>query len=190
MSNANHHRFHVPGRRLSLLALGCVLLLSACASWNPNRDARAEAEARTTVDRFLQRDPSLRSFFDQAYAYAVFPNVGKGAATVGGAFGRGLVYRGGQVLGRTTLTQLTVGFQIGGQAYSELIFFRDKASLDRFRSGQLEFDAQASAVVAKAGAAANAPYERGVAVFTLPKGGFMFEASIGGQRFTYQPMGQ
>jgi lipid-binding SYLF domain-containing protein len=117
----------------------------------------------------------------------VFPTVGKGAVGVGGAYGKGVVYQQGEVVGYCDLSQGTVGLQLGGQAYREIIFFEYKEALDWFKTGNFAFSAQASAVAVNEGASADAKYDRGVAVFTMTKGGLMFEASIGGQKFGYQP---
>jgi lipid-binding SYLF domain-containing protein len=112
--------------------------------------------------------------------------VGKGAVGIGGARGTGQVFDKDKLVGEATLTQFTVGFQFGGQVYSELIFFEDKTSLDNFKKGNMEFSAQVSAVAATAGASKNAKYEKGVMVFTMAKGGLMYEASVGGQKFAYE----
>ena len=165
-----------------------TLLLQGCSGWNPTKQSDADQNARQTIAAFKKQDTSMDKFFSKAYAYAVFPTVGKGAVGIGGAHGRGAVYKGGKMVAYTSLTQLTVGFQFGGQAYSEIIFFRDKTSFENFKSGNLKFSAQASAVAATAGAAANVNYENGVAVFTMVKGGLMYEASIGGQGFSYEPL--
>jgi lipid-binding SYLF domain-containing protein len=114
--------------------------------------------------------------------------VGKGGIGVGGAYGKGEVYHRGRMVGYSSITQLTLGFQLGGQAYSEIIFFRDRSDLDDFRAGNFEFGAQASAVAVTAGASANAGYSDGVAVFTLVKGGLMYEATIAGQKFNFTPV--
>lgn len=105
---------------------------------------------------------------------------------VGGAYGNGIVYANDRKIGYSTLKQLTVGFQLGAQVYSELIFFKDEKTLERFKSEKVEFDAQISAVAVTLGAAANADYSDGVAVFTLTKGGLMYEASLGGQHFSFE----
>jgi lipid-binding SYLF domain-containing protein len=146
-------------------------------------------------------------FFDKCYGYAVFPNVGKGGIGVGAAHGTGRVYVQGKVIGDTTMNQVSIGAQLGGQSYSEIIFFEDKRALDEFTSGNFEFGAQASAVAITAGASAKAGsggssagasggkhdastaggYHKGMAVFTVAKGGLMYEASIGGQKFKYTP---
>ena len=152
------------------------------AGWNPN----AVKEAEEAIAEFKKADPELDVFFEKAHGFAVFPSVGKGAILVGGAHGKGIVFEQGQPVGRTSLTQATVGLQLGGQAYREIIFFKDKATLDSFKEGNYEFSAQASAVAAEKGAAADADSDAGVAVFTMAKGGAMFEASIGGQKFGYE----
>lgn len=146
-----------------------------------------EHNAQTAIDAFKQKDPSMTKFFNSAYGYAVFPTIAKGGLILGGAYGDGVVYQQGTVVGYTDLAQGTIGGQIGGQAYSEIIFFATKAALDNFKSGQFELAAQVSAVAAQAGASKNADYANGVAVFTLAKGGLMAEASVGGQKFSYQP---
>jgi lipid-binding SYLF domain-containing protein len=146
------------------------------------------------------------NFFGSSYAYAVFPTIGKGGIGIGGAHGSGRVYEKGAYVGDTTMTQITVGLQLGGQAYSQIIFFQDKRAFDEFTSGNFEFGAQATAVAITAGAQAQAgtsgtsagasgtqshakttgEYQKGMAVFTVAKGGLMYEASIGGQKFSYK----
>jgi len=145
------------------------------------------------------------SFFNSAYGYALFPTVGKAGFGIGGAYGEGRVYQQKKHVGDTTVSQVTLGFQLGGQAYSQVIFFQDKRAFDEFTSGNFEFGAQAAAVAITAGASASAStagssatasggknnaetkgkYYKGMATFTVAKGGLMYEASIGGQKFTY-----
>jgi lipid-binding SYLF domain-containing protein len=144
-------------------------------------------DAEGTIAAFRQADPTLSRFFDEAVGYAVFPGVGKGAFGIGGAYGRGVLFEHGQATGLASLTQLTVGAQLGGQAYSEIVFFNSEEAVASFKKGQLAMAAQVSAVVAASGASANARYAQGVAVFTLPKGGLMAEASVGGQKFGFRP---
>jgi lipid-binding SYLF domain-containing protein len=149
------------------------------------------------------------TFFSRSYAYAVFPTVGSGALGVGGAFGRGRVYVHGVYTGDATIGQVSVGFQAGGKAYSQIVFFEDKRALDEFESGNFEFGADASVVAITAGANAGAAtngassgvsagqndattrgiYQKGMAVFTVAKGGLMYSASIAGQKFSYTPRG-
>jgi lipid-binding SYLF domain-containing protein len=165
------------------------------AGWNPKKAERAHdkqtvmnKEVAATIAAFKEKDPSLKLFFVKAHGYAVFPTVGKGGFFVGGAHGKGNVYEFGKLIGAASLTQVTVGLQIGGQAYSEIIFFKDKQALTAFKSGKLKFGAQVSAVAANAGAAANVDYSQGVAIFTMAKGGLMGEASLGGQHFSFRPI--
>lgn len=146
------------------------------------------AEAEQTIQRFIETDTSLKEhFFDTALGWAVFPDVGKGGIGLGGAYGRGVLYEGGKVVGYCDLAQGTIGFQLGGQVYSEIIFFEYERTLREFKSGTFEFAAQASAVAVTGDASANADYSHGVAVFTLAGKGLMYEASIGGQKFDYTP---
>jgi lipid-binding SYLF domain-containing protein len=170
-----------------LIALTGVLMLAVSLAAQAGWDANAEKKAREAIAAFKEKDSSIHAFFDKAYGYAVFPTVGKGAMGVGAAHGSGTVFRDGGAVGSTTLTQLTIGFQLGGQAYSEVIFFKDKKTFEDFTQGNFEFSAQVSAVAVTAGAAANVDYDKGVAVFTMAKGGLMYEASVGGQKFSYEP---
>ena len=149
-----------------------------------------EAEAQAAIKRANSIDPGFAAFLDKAYAYVVFPSVGKGGAIVGGAFGRGIVYERGQMIGYAKVEQANIGLQLGGQTYTEIVAFENKAALDRFRSGALKFAANASAVAVKSGAATEAKYQDGIVTFTNPNGGLMFEASVGGQQFGYQPANQ
>jgi len=151
---------------------------------------------------------SVQPFFKSAYGYAVFPTVGKGGIGIGGAYGKGQVYKGGKVTGETSLVKATIGFQLGGQAFSEIIFFEDERAYNDFTSGEFEFDASASAVAITAGVQAKAgtegttagasagpatgeqvksTYHKGMAIFIHTKGGLMYEAAIGGQKFKFTP---
>ena len=153
---------------------------------------RAEAtvkEADAAIAALKKADPSLKKFFGKSAGYAVFPNVAKGGLVIGGAGGSGFLYEGGKPVGKTTMSQATIGAQIGGQAYYEIVFFETKESLAAFKKGEWTMAAQASAVAIKSGASADAKYADGVAVFTLAKAGAMAEASVGGQKFTYTPLG-
>jgi len=146
-----------------------------------------EAGAENTIERFTQRDPTLERFFETAVGWAVFPEITKGGVGIGGAHGEGVMYEDGRVIGDVTLSQVTVGAQLGGQTFRQIIFFSDRESLLRLTEGRMEFSAQASAVAAAEGAARSADYREGVAVFTMPTGGLMFEAAIGGQQFNFTP---
>ena len=144
-----------------------------------------EARSQEVIEQFRQVDPTLQQFFDAAHAYAVFPKVTKGAAGIGAAQGHGAVYEGGILVGHAILKQITVGAQLGGKAYSELVFLEDLPTFEQFKKGDVQFSAQASEVAAAKGAAADADYDEGVAIFTRSQRGLMFEASIGGQKFSY-----
>ena len=148
---------------------------------------RLDANVQATLDSMRREDPSFGQFLDRAYGYAVYPTVGKGGLIVGGSFGRGEVFEQGRFIGYSDITQATVGAQIGGQSYSQVVVFEDKAALDKFTQSAYAFTAQVTAVAIKSGAAANARFRDGVAVFTYIKGGLMAEASAGGQRFRFVP---
>jgi lipid-binding SYLF domain-containing protein len=156
---------------------------SAVAGWDPNQ----AKEAQEAIVDFKAADPDLESFFNKAYGYAVFPSVGKAGMGVGGAYGKGIVYEQGKEIGTTTLKQLSMGFEFGGEKYREIIFFQDEKTLSDFKNGNYELGAQASAVALKKGAAKNADFDKGVAVFTQTRGGLMFDVSVGGQKFTFEP---
>jgi lipid-binding SYLF domain-containing protein len=183
-------------RSLGILA-SALLLLGAVASADEYSD---------TVELFKNAGQS-KKFFDNSYGYAVFPTIGKGGLVVGGAYGRGRVFRKGVYVGDASMTQVSVGFQAGGQAYSMIIFFQDQRAFDEFTNGSFEFGADAGAVAITAAANASAgttgtsagasggmrdavttgKYYRGMAVFTIVKGGAMYQATIAGQKFNYTP---
>ena len=165
---------------LSLLAFTANAQVNG---WNP----KLEKEAKKALSSILKKTPRLEAFKDEAYGYAVFPRITKAAAGIGGAAGNGMVYKEHEVVGKAHLKQATIGFQAGGQQYVEVIFFESEVAFEKFTNGKLKFDAQASAVALKEGAAIDAAYQDGVAVFTATKGGLMYEASIGGQHFKYEP---
>ena len=152
------------------------------------QDAKQQAKCEDAVQLFRSADRDMARFFETAVGYAIFPSVGKGAFIVGGAAGTGCLYEGHTITGQAKLVQVTVGFQLGGQAYAEIIFFQTHDALASFKSSSFEMSAQVSAVAAASGASANAKYELGVLVFTIAKGGLMYEASVGGQKFTFKPM--
>ena len=173
--------------RRTLLAAASVVALGLSGIGQTAWAGASEADVKTSLAEFERASPAIKSIIEKAHGYAVFPTVGKGAIGIGGAHGEGLVYEKGKLIGATTLSQVTIGFQLGGQAYRELICFQNKESLDKFKGGNFEFDAQVSAVAVTAGISRDAPYEHGVAIYTMAKGGFMYEASIGGQKFSFEP---
>ena len=149
-----------------------------------------ESDARAVIAKVKEKDPGMAKVFADAYGYAVFPTVGKGAIGVGGARGKGYVYQQGKLIGRSTLTQVTIGLQLGGQAYSEVVFLETKSAMESFKNGKIKLDAQASAIALTARAAADLAYRNGVAIVTMAKGGLMYEASVGGQKFSFTPLGK
>ena len=175
------------GGRGVVATVALILGLVAAAPAHASDDSLRKAN--DTIALMKKADAGLTKFFSGATGYAVFPNVAKGAIGVGGAHGSGVLFEGGAGIGKTTVSQVTVGFQLGGQAYSEIVFFENAATLSNFKHGNFAFAAQVSAVAIKSGASANAKYQCGVAVFTMAKGGLMYEASVGGQKFGFQPYG-
>ena len=162
---------------------------SSLIAWKPSKSIDDENKANfKTIDALkkLKKIRRLKPYFKEAKGYAVFPNVGKAGFGIGGARGKGEVFEEGKVIGSTTLTQLTFGFQLGAKAFSQIIFFQNKIDLDRFTTGNFEFGASASAALITEGANASADYRDGVAVMTYSKGGLMYEASIGGQKFSFR----
>lgn len=168
---------------LAVVCLAVGLAGAAAAGWDPAN----EQQARDTIAAFKKTDPGIETFFKQAHAYAVFPEITKGAIGIGGAAGDGTVFERGTAIGSSSVTQVTIGLQLGGQTYSEVIFFKDKAALDNFKGGDYEVAAGASAIALKDGVSKAAEYNNGVAIFTMGTGGLMFEASIGGQKFSFEP---
>jgi lipid-binding SYLF domain-containing protein len=181
----------------SVLAMVAMLAITSVASANKYTD---------TIALFKNAGESA-SFFPRAYGYAVFPTIGKGGLIVGAAHGTGHVYEKGKYIGNTSMTQVSVGFQAGGQAYSQIVFFEDKRALDEFTNGNFEFEAGVSAVAITAAASGTAGtegassgasggkkdattsgsgYYKGIAVFTIAKGGAMFQATVAGQKFTFE----
>ena len=182
------------------------VLLTVFLAFSPV--AQGADEYSGTIKVF-KGSPLIKEFFGNSYGYAVFPKIAKGGLGVGAAHGNGQVYKGGVVTGKTSMTQLTIGFQAGGEAFSQIIFFQDKRAYEEFISGNFEFGAQAQAVAITAGAQAQAgsggssagasggtqsagsqkaSYHKGMAVFTKAIGGLMYEASVGGQKFKYEPL--
>ena len=181
----------------------CLLLVLPFGSAMADDEAAKYSE---TVSLFKNAGES-GTFFDNSYGYAIFPTIGKGAIGIGGAYGKGRVYAQGEHVGDTSMTQLSIGFSLGGQGYSEIIFFEDQRAFDEFTGGNFEFGADASAVAITAAAGATArtsgsstaasggkknattkgSYHKGMATFTVVKGGAMFEAGVAGQKFSYTP---
>jgi lipid-binding SYLF domain-containing protein len=180
-----------------------IMFILALALANP-----VQADKFTDTIEIYKKSEAVQPFFKNAYGYAVFPTIGKAGIGIGGSYGTGQVYKGGKVTGEVSVIKGSIGWQLGAQAFSQMIFFEDKRAYDEFTSGNFEFDATASAVAITAGAQASAgtegasagasagpatgaqaktSYHKGMAVFVHAKGGLMYEASIGGQKFNFKP---
>jgi lipid-binding SYLF domain-containing protein len=171
------------------------LLLAAFASGlvgcstAPKTEEKREAlssNVQSTLDAMRAEDPGFGAFIDAAHAYAVYPTVGRGAFIFGGAYGKGHVYEKGKFIGYSDMSQATVGAQIGGEGFAQVIAFENRAALDRFISKEYAFTAEVKAVALKSGAAKQARFQDGIAVFQYTKGGLMAAAAVGGQRFRFK----
>ncbi len=190
----------IPIKIKTVAAALLLLLLPLSQAW---------ADECSDAAQLFKKAGASASFFDRSYGYAVFPSIGKGGLGVGGAFGNGCVYAQGNKVGKASMTQISIGFQLGGEAYTQIIFFQDKRAFDEFTSGNFEFSANAQAVAITAGASASAStagnssgvsggkhdattkgahYNKGMATFTIAKGGLMYEASLAGQKYKYKPL--
>ena len=177
--------------RKSALVAALIFFLATpftLLAFEPDTSDALQLDVAKAIVQVQKDDPGIKKFFDGSAGYAVFPTVGKGAIGVGGAYGKGLVIVGDKAVGRTSLSQVSVGLSLGGQKYAQFIFFKDDVALGHFQRGNWEMGAQASAVAITAGASADADYDKGVAVFTHVGGGLMADASIGGQKFTYESL--
>src|SRR6478672_4649948 len=170
----------------TIILVTALLFTAVSFSQSDSKKKELVADAEAAKAEFTKTDSKMAGLFSSAYGYVIFPNVGKGAMGVGGAAGNGVAYENGAKVGLAKLKQVSVGFQFGGQAYREVIFFENKEKLDRFKENRVELSAQVSAVAASAGASANAKYVEGVMVFTMQKGGLMYEAAVGGQKFKFE----
>lgn len=191
---------HCVGEDMSRLFLSLIATLLLVTGFSVQADSNKQA-----IENF-RSSPETKVFFEKAYGYAVYPNIGKGGIGIGAAHGKGSVYQKNKKVGKSSMTQLSIGFQLGGQVYSQIVFFQDKRSFDEFTTGNFEFSAGASAVAltvaaqAQAGSSGvsssqgtdsnstkqnKAKYHKGMAVMTLTKGGLMYEAALAGQKYSY-----
>lgn len=170
----------------SILFIAVFLFSFSMVSQSAEKKKEIIKDAKEAKAAFLKTDPGLANFFESSYGYAIFPNVGKGGLGIGAAAGNGAVWQRGQLIGTAKLTQVSIGFQAGGQAYREIIFFETDEDLSRLKANKAEFSAQVSAVALASGASADAKYTEGVLVFTQAKAGLMYEASVGGQKFKFK----
>lgn len=161
-------------------SIAFMLFVFTMVSFSQKNDVE---EAKRTIKEFKEKDLGMAKFFSSSAGYAVFPGIGKGGLGVGGAGGKGTLFKGGTAVADTKMSQVTIGFQAGGQKYAEVIFFEDEETFKDFVSGNFEFAAQVSAVALASGASADAKYKDGLLVVTMTIGGLMYEASVGGQKF-------
>jgi len=166
---------------------GLMLVASGYARAEDQKTKETISEAKNTIATFKKADSGLSTFFESSAGYVVFPSVGKGGFIVGGAGGKGILFEGGLPVGGAKISQVTVGAQVGGQRYAEVIFFENPAAVAKFKKGDFSLAAQVSAVAAAEGASSNAKYSNGVAVFTVAENGLMAEASVGGQKLKFVP---
>ena len=177
------------------LALASALLPAPASAQGTNQPRKSPEVMRqelktgvqATIESFKKTDAGIDRFFKESAGYVVFPTVGKMGFILAGGYGEGEVYEAGNVIGVASVSFGSVGLTAGAQEYSEIVFFQDKAAVDRFKQNKFEFDAAASAVIWKSGAAKSANYRNGVIVVVHPKGGAMLEASVGGQKFSFKP---
>lgn len=171
-----------------------ILAISFISILNFTVEAQSKEKVRSILrdcerakNEFLKADFMMEQHFENAYAYVIIPNVGKGGIGIGGAAGTGIIFKKGRKIGVIKLTQLSIGFQFGGQAYREIIFLKNKDKFEKMKNSKIKVAAQVSAVAATEGASANAKYDEGIMIFTMQKGGLMYEASVGGQLFKFKP---
>lgn len=169
-----------------------VAALSTAALFAVNALAADELgmQASQTIADFQNADPGLRSFMNNSAGYAVFPKVDKGGLVVGGARGDGVLFENGAITGRTRVTQGSIGAQIGGQTYSQILVFQSPSAVSTFKNGKFQLDADANAIALSSSVSKSLPltYTRGVAIFTMPRSGLMAQATVGGQKFSFEPL--
>jgi len=170
------------------IVLMTMLFISVGLFAQSSKDKKVIAAADQVKSSLIQKDAGIQKFMDDSKAYVIFPKVGKGGFIVGAASGNGVVYQNGQMIGMADVKKLDIGLQAGGKTFSEIIFFQDDTSFDRFKDDDFEFTGNVSAVMLKSGASADVQYREGVAVFIVPIGGLMVDVSVGGQKFEYTPL--
>ena len=172
-----------------MVFFAAAFLFAGCSAVPKGPEGRKvlSAQVQEAITVMKEQDPSIETFFKRSYGYAVLPKIFKGAFWIGGAGGKGEVYERGSLTGYCSMGHATIGFSFGGEFFREIIFFRDKADLDKFKNEEFVFTAQATAVAITSGAAAKADYKSGMAVFVMADKGLMIDASIGGQKFDYVP---
>jgi lipid-binding SYLF domain-containing protein len=171
-----------------LLPLLGFFLSGNLAAQKASHDQMIITDSETARVEFIKKDKWMESLFNNSYGYVIFPNVGKGGLGVGGASGNGAVYEKENLVGMASLKQVTIGLQAGGQAFREVIFFENRAVMEKFRNSQFKFSGEVSAIALDKGTAANVKFKDGIVVFVQPKAGLMYELSVGGQAFTFRPV--
>ncbi|WP_047545107.1 lipid-binding SYLF domain-containing protein [Psychroserpens sp. Hel_I_66] len=173
-------------KTLKTFLIVATLLFASNGIAQNEDDKKIMSDAENAKMKILDANSAMQDLFDNSAGYVIFPNVGKGGLIIGAAAGNGVLYEDGVAQGMAKLKKLNIGLQAGGQAIIEVIFFEDETALAKFKDGDFEFDAGVSAVVLESGKAKKAKYKNGVAVIALPKAGLMAEASVGGQKFSYE----
>jgi lipid-binding SYLF domain-containing protein len=191
--------------RALIISLTCLMPVYAVAGWDPDKPTTAQGrpgsetgdstkpasldqDCRDTLTAFTDLDVELKRYIEKAHAYAVFPKISKGGVGLGGASGRGLLYEQGKIVGNVRASQFTIGAQLGGMSFRQVVFFKDQSSVAEFKAGTFKFGAAAAAVAASKGGASNTDYSDGVAIFTLARNGAMLEASVGGMKYSFKPL--
>lgn len=173
---------------IGIIVMACAINMTSVFGQSDSKKNKIIADSNTAKVEFIAKNALMKGIFENAYGYVIFPNVGKGGIGIAAAAGNGVVYEQNKIVGMAKLSQVSIGVQAGGQAYREVIFFESKKEMDRFKDSRFEFSAGVSAVAVKAGASANAKYTKGVMVFSMQKGGLMYEASVGGQKFKFSKL--
>ena len=174
-------------KKIKCVMILCALFVGSVLTAQTARDNELMVEAKAAMENAKTLNLGINEYFKTSAGYVIFPNVGKGALIIGAASGNGIVYQNKKAVGSAGLKKLNIGAQIGGASFTEIIFFEDVASLEKFKEGDYEFAAELSAVALQSGKSLNAQYRDGVAVVAIPKAGLMAELSVGGQKFSYKP---
>jgi lipid-binding SYLF domain-containing protein len=177
-------------KTLKIIITLCIMFAAIGAIAQNDKHKELMSDAQKAKMTLIEKDAGFEQYFNNSSGYVIFPNVGKGGLIIGGASGNGILYENGTAIGAATLKKLNIGLQAGGQAIIEVIFFETDAALARFKEGNFEFAAEASAVIAEEGKSKDANYNDGVMIVALPKAGLMADASVGGQKFSYTPFAQ
>ncbi len=171
--------------KLPFLVFMVTVLASCSSTIDASKRDQIAQDSQVAKEKFIESSNNLDELFQKAAGYAIFPNVGKGAMVAGGASGNGAVYENGQLIGYAKLKQVDIGFQLGGQAFRQVILFQTSKELERFKNGNFELSGNASAIAMDDGIAKSVEFRDGLAIATMPKAGAMFEVAVGGQKFEY-----